>query len=118
MKTSRLAALAAASIATCAFVSGAAQAQDATADPLTPVGVMTAFPTVVQTDTGRVHDCPGERRLRAGLHDGWEGSHHADGSQRIGSRGLCLGGTGNKYARSEKSRRKGSQSAGFHGWCG
>ncbi len=51
MKTSRLAALAAASIATCAFVSGAAQAQDSTADPLAPVGVMTAFPTVVQTGT-------------------------------------------------------------------
>ena len=51
MKTSRLAALAAASFATCAFVSGAAKAQTATADPLTPVGVMTAFPTIVQTGT-------------------------------------------------------------------
>ncbi|MCW1921636.1 hypothetical protein OKA05_03670 [Luteolibacter arcticus] len=51
MKTSRLAALAAASLATCAFVSGAAQAQTTTADPLSPVGVMTAFPTMVQTGT-------------------------------------------------------------------
>ena len=49
MKTSRLAALAAASIATCAFVSGAAQAQ--TTDPLAPAGAMTAFPTMVQTGT-------------------------------------------------------------------
>jgi hypothetical protein len=51
MKTSPLAALAAASIATCALISGAVQAQDVTADPLTPVGVMTAFPTMVQTGT-------------------------------------------------------------------
>jgi len=51
MKTSRLAALAAALFAPCVFVSGAAQAQTATADPLTPVGVMTAFPTIVQTGT-------------------------------------------------------------------
>ncbi|MEK7950137.1 hypothetical protein [Luteolibacter soli] len=49
MKTSRLAALAAASLATCAFISGAAQAQ--TTDPLTPAGAMTAFPTMVQTGT-------------------------------------------------------------------
>ena len=51
MKTSLLAALAAASLATCAFVSGTAQAQTATADPIAPVGVMTAFPTLVQTGT-------------------------------------------------------------------
>jgi hypothetical protein len=54
MKTSRLAALAAA--ATCAFtlVPGSVRAQDSElplTDPLKPVGAMTAFPTIVQTGT-------------------------------------------------------------------
>ncbi|RYD64704.1 MAG: hypothetical protein EOP83_09120 [Verrucomicrobiaceae bacterium] len=51
MKTSRLAALAAASYASCAFLSGALQAQTTTTDPLAPAGAMTAFPTMVQTGT-------------------------------------------------------------------
>lgn len=54
MKTSRLAARAAAALCVCTLVPGFARAQDTTlplADPLTPVGAMTAFPTIVQTGT-------------------------------------------------------------------
>ena len=49
MKNSLPAALAAATLATCALVSGTACAQ--TTDPLAPAGTMTAFPTIVQTGT-------------------------------------------------------------------
>jgi len=51
MKNSLPAVLAAASLVTCALVSGVARAQTATADPIAPVGVLTAFPTIVQTGT-------------------------------------------------------------------
>jgi hypothetical protein len=53
MKTSRLAARAAALLCTCTFVPGSLRAQDEIplTDPLLPVGVMTAFPTMVQTGT-------------------------------------------------------------------
>lgn len=51
MKTNLPAVLVAASLATCALVSGVARAQTATADPIAPVGVLTAFPTVVRTGT-------------------------------------------------------------------
>jgi hypothetical protein len=52
MKKNHLpAAFAAAFFATCACVSSIADAQTATADPIAPVGSMTAFPTVVKTGT-------------------------------------------------------------------
>ena len=51
MKLSLPAILAAAACATCAYLPGAARAQTATADPIAPVGVLTAFPTVVKTGT-------------------------------------------------------------------
>lgn len=92
MKTSRLAALAAASIATCAFVSGAAQAQTVTADPLAPVGVMTAFPTVVQTGTkptltwSIMHPA----RVGSGQTDGSSGSGSSGGGSSDGAEELAV----------------------------
>jgi hypothetical protein len=46
-----LATLAAASLGACAFLSSAALAQNPVADPMIPVGVLSAFPTIVQTGT-------------------------------------------------------------------
>jgi len=52
MKTSRLASLAIAITSTSVFVCGAARAQTyPESDPIVPVGVLTAFPTLVQTGT-------------------------------------------------------------------
>ena len=51
MKTRRLPAIVAASLAASAFYSSTSLAQNTVADPLAPVGVMTAYPTVVRTGT-------------------------------------------------------------------
>jgi hypothetical protein len=51
MKTTLLGSVASALLATSLSFSGSAHAQATVADPLAPVGVMTAFPTIVKTGT-------------------------------------------------------------------
>jgi hypothetical protein len=83
MKTSRLAALAAASFATCALISGAIQAQTITTDPLAPAGAMTAWPSMVQTGTKPTLTWSIMHPARIGSGQSGGGGNSEDGSQEM-----------------------------------
>ncbi|RYD32336.1 MAG: hypothetical protein EOP87_13045 [Verrucomicrobiaceae bacterium] len=86
MNISQLAALAAASLATCALVSGTTHAQTTPTDPLAPAGAMTAFPTIVQTGTKPTLSWSIMHPARIGsgqTGSGGNGNGNSDGSENL-----------------------------------